>query len=138
MKPDYTTFSRLQKAIDYIYSHDLSSLPNGKFTIDDDISCNIMELETKLENSYEAHRVFIDIHYIISGEEGIDIAPVESLEVTKPYSEERDIMIGNASGERHIIRQGQFCVTMPEEAHSPGLAVTSPMKIRKAVFKVRY
>lgn len=138
MKPDFLTFSRIHKAIDYIYSHDLASFPNGKLTIDDDISLNIMEIETKCTNTFEAHRVFIDIHYIISGEEAIDIAPIESIEITEPYSEEKDILFGTGQGERHIIKQGQFCITMPEEAHSPGLAVTSPMKIRKAVFKVRY
>ena len=138
MKPDYQTFSRLHKAIDYINSHDLKTLPTGKTVIDDDIYINVMEVETKAENIYEAHRDYIDIHCMIDGEEAIAIAPVEEMEVTEDYNKENDCVIGKAKGERHIVRTGQYCITMPSEAHSPCLSVSSPKKIRKAVFKVRY
>lgn len=138
MKPDYNTFKNLHKAIDYINSHDISLLPNGKTVIDEDVYINVMDAETKRENIFEAHRKYIDIHYIISGEEAIETAPIDELEITEAYSEEKDILFGKAKGERHIIRQGQYCITMPEEAHSPALAVTEPVKIRKAVFKIRY
>ncbi len=134
---NYSTLRRLHKAIDYINSHDLKSLPLGKTVIDDDIYINVMEPETKMENIYEAHREYIDIHYMIDGEEEIAIAPVEDMEVTEEYNSENDCVLGKAEGERHTIRSGQYCITFTSEAHSPCLCVTKPMKIKKAVFKVR-
>ena len=133
----YSTLSRLHRAIDYINSHNLESLPLGKTVIDDDIYINVMETETKMENIFEAHRDYIDIHYMIDGEEEIAIAPVENMEVTEQYNSESDCVLGKAKGERHRVKSGQYCITFPSEAHSPALAVTKPMKIKKAVFKVR-
>lgn len=138
MNKDYLTFSRMHKAFDYINSHDISLLPNGKTVIDDDIYVNVMEIETKKENIFEAHRDYIDIHYMIDGEEAIAIAPVEEMKITSEYSRDNDSVLGTAEGERHIVKSGQYCITMPFEAHSPALCVTEPKKIRKAVFKVRY
>ena len=139
MKPDYSTFSRIHRAIDYINSHDIASLPNGRTVLDDDIYINVMEAETKEENIYEAHREYIDIHYIIEGEEKILTAPVEKMTVTSEYSPGSDCLIGTADfSDAHVIRKGQYCITMPEEAHSPCRSVTAPRHIRKAVFKVRY
>ena len=138
MNKDYLTFTRLHRAFDYINSHDLSLLPLGKTVIDDDIYINVMETETKMENIFEAHRDYIDIHCMIDGEEAIEIAPVEEMKVTEEYNSENDCVLGTASGERHIVKSGQYCITMPFEAHSPALAVTTPRKIRKAVFKVRF
>lgn len=136
MNPDYTTYERLQKAIDFINSGEVFDLPFGRTDLDEGIYVNVMELETRKENLFEAHKRYIDIHCILEGEEAIEIANVSSLEVTQPYSKERDIALGTAQGTRHIIRKGQYCITMPQEAHSPGLCVTNPMKIKKAVFKV--
>ncbi len=136
MNPDYTTYERLQKAIDFINSGEVFDLLFGRTDLDEGIYVNVMELETRKENLFESHKRYIDIHCILEGEEAIEIANVSSLEVTQPYSKERDIALGTAQGTRHIIRKGQYCITMPQEAHSPGLCVTNPMKIKKAVFKV--
>jgi biofilm protein TabA len=139
MKPDYSTFSRIHRAVDYLNSHDISSLPNGRTVIDDDIYINVMEADTKRENIFEAHREYIDIHYIIEGEEKILTAPVEKMTVTREYSSGSDSLLGTAyTSDEHVIRKGQYCITMPEEAHSPCRMVTAPSHIRKAVFKVRY
>lgn len=137
MELNYETLKRLHKAVDYINSHSMENLPNGRTTVDDDIYINVMEVETKKENIFEAHRDYIDIHYMISGEEAIELAPVESMVITDEYNKENDCVLGTSRGERHIIRNGEYCVTLPSEAHSPCLAVTTPQKIRKAVFKVR-
>lgn len=128
----------LHRAVDWIYSHDLSLLEEGKTVIDDDIFVTVSSFTTKETNSFEAHRRYADIHYVISGEEKIITSAVNTMLISSPYSEERDIALGDCTdGEEHIIRSGQYCVTMPEEAHSPGRCVHSPAPVKKAVFKVR-
>lgn len=138
MNPDYSTYLRLHKAIDFINSGKVFDLPFGRTDLDEDIYINVMELETKQENLFEAHKKYIDIHCILEGEEAVETADVSTLVVTQPYSEEKDIALGKAHGIRHVIQKGQYCITMPQEAHSPGLCVTEPRKIKKAVFKVRF
>lgn len=138
MNPTYSTYLRLHKAIDFINSGKVFDLPVGRTDLDEDIYINVMEFETKQENLFEAHRKYIDIHFVIEGEEAIEIANISSLDVTQPYDEEKECVLGKAHGTRHIIKKGQYCITMPQEAHSPGLCVTSPKKIKKAVFKVSF
>ncbi len=138
MNPDYSTYLRLHKAIDFINSGKVFDLPFGRTDLDEDIYINVMELETKQENLFEAHKKYIDIHCILEGEEAVETADISTLDVTQPYNQEKDIALGTAHGIRHIIQKGQYCITMPQEAHSPGLCVTEPRKIKKAVFKVRF
>ncbi len=137
MESTYRTLSNLHRAVDWLNSHDLSLLPEGRTEIGNGIFVTVSSFTTKEENVYEAHRKYADIHYILSGEEKILTAPVDTMSVTEEYDSERDIMLGECSnGEEHIIRSGQYCVTMPEEAHSPARSVASPAPVRKAVFKV--
>lgn len=137
MESTYRTLSNLHRAVDWLNSHDLTLLPEGRTEIGNGIYVTVSSFTTKEENVYEAHRKYADIHYILSGEEKILTAPVDTMSVTKEYDSGRDIMLGECSnGEEHIIRSGQYCVTMPEEAHSPARCVTSPAPVRKAVFKV--
>lgn len=137
MESTYRTLSNLHRAVDWLNSHDLTLLPEGRTEIGNGIFVTVSSFTTKEENVYEAHRKYADIHYILSGEEKILTAPVDTMSVTKEYDSGRDIMLGECSnGEEHIIRSGQYCVTMPEEAHSPARCVTSPAPVRKAVFKV--
>lgn len=52
----------------------------------------VSEYETKAENEYgyEAHKKYIDIQYLLSGEERIACLPIERLNETKAYNEEND------------------------------------------------
>lgn len=136
MKPNYETYSRIQKAVDYINSGLVNTLEEGRHEIADGVYVNVSSYLTKEKNIYEAHRKYIDIHYIIEGEERLEVANVMDMEVTEEYVEEKDYLLGRAKGESHIIKKGQYLVTMPEEAHSPSLCVDKPIMIKKAVFKI--
>jgi len=137
MESTYRTLSNLHRAVDWLNSHDMTLLPDGRTEIGNGIFVSVASFTTKESNIYEAHRKYADIHYIISGEEKILTAPVSAMSVTEEYNGERDIVLGECrEGEEHIIASGQYCITMPGEAHSPGRSVTSPAPVRKAVFKV--
>ncbi len=87
---------------------------------------------------YEDHRKYIDIQYIISGEERIDYLPdANGLSVTEPYNGDKDIAFyGCAPGTSAILRAGSFMVFFPGEVHKPSLALNQPSAVRKAVVKV--
>ncbi|HSN65255.1 MAG TPA: YhcH/YjgK/YiaL family protein, partial [Fusibacter sp.] len=84
----------LDKAIDYMLSADLNALPVGKHQIEgEDVFILIQEYETKSIDaaSFEAHRKYVDIQLILSGEEWIGYAPVQSLSSIEPYDDSKDI-----------------------------------------------
>lgn len=72
---------RYAKAVDFLKSHDLKTLENGRHEIDGmNVYANVMELETVPweEAKYESHRDYTDIQYIVEGCEVMTYAPVDT------------------------------------------------------------
>ena len=70
---------RFSKAIDFLLEYDFSNFSSGKIKIDDDnIFAILNEYQTKdsFDCKLEAHRKYIDIQHIVSGEELIGYAPL--------------------------------------------------------------
>ena len=63
----FETWERIQKAIDCIRSGKLDELAPGRHELFDGAYINVFEYQTKTEGLYEAHRKYIDIHYLIRG-----------------------------------------------------------------------
>ena len=132
----FETWERIQKAIDCIRSGKLDELAPGRHELFDGAYVNIFEYQTKTEGLLEAHRKYIDIHYLIRGCETIQIADVNEIHVEKEYDEEGDCLLGLAEGKTYLMKEGDYMVVLPEEAHLPGLAVGAPESVKKAVLKV--
>jgi biofilm protein TabA len=54
----------------------------------------------------------------------------------QPYDEEKDILFGKGTGEFVALRPGRFIVLFPQDAHMPGVSVSAPAPVRKAVVKI--
>ena len=89
------------------------------------------------EKSFEAHRKYIDIHYCISGSEGIGYADVSSLKPTTEYDEENDYFLLSGSYQKVVLRKGDFCIVFPEDAHIPMMVGDTGDRLMKAVAKVK-
>ena len=89
---------------------------------------------------FEAHRRFIDIQFILEGEEIIEHAPIERLpDVTEPYTAERDLMFFRdpAACSCTLLRAGDFAIYFPADGHKPGCqAGAAPSAVRKIVMKI--
>jgi YhcH/YjgK/YiaL family protein len=100
------------------------------------------EYKTRLpeEGRFEAHKVYADLQYVISGAEIMQFAPLDALTPATEYDPKGDISFFTA--ERDItdivVRAGEFVVYFPGEAHRPmcqrGLG---PEAVKKLVFKIR-
>ena len=132
----YEALARLHRVWDRIHTGWAADLPCGRYDLEDGIYVNVSEYTTKSGGQFEAHRRYIDVQCILSGEEKIEVAPTESLCITRDYDETADILFGDGEGESYILRPGQAIVLLPEEAHKPGLCVDAPVQVKKAVFKV--
>jgi biofilm protein TabA len=129
-----------KKAFQYLERFDTGSFITGTHEIDgQDIYAIIQEYNPKTpsEGFLEAHRKYIDIQYIVSGEELIGYAPRQHLQES-PYIDNKDFM--KLSGDYDLIhaKEGMFFIFFPDDAHMPGLQTGGRNElVRKIVVKVR-
>lgn len=114
----------------------------GTCQINPRVKAIVSEYETKEvnENGYEAHKKFIDIQYLLKGEERIACLPIERLKETVPYNEEKDAAFYSADIKLQpsylSLLPGYFAVFFPQDGHMPQLCVDKPIKVKKVVIKV--
>lgn len=87
---------------------------------------------------FEAHRKFIDVHFVLKGSERALVADLCSLENTEEYIPERDIAFYTGEGTMDItLLPGDFYITFPCDAHAPNrLSHLGDDGLIKAVIKV--
>ncbi len=84
----------------------------------------------------EAHRKFLDIQYIVEGEETVGWAPLNTLTPAGEFSGEKDVGFYEGSVEFVRITAGNCYVVFPEDAHMPGVTLTEPAPLKKMVLKL--
>ncbi len=111
----------------------------GTYQVNDTFYYMVQEYDSKPveECRFEAHKRYIDIQYVVNGEEEIDIADISNLTVEEAYDETRDVLFGSVSRyTKFVLRAGAYTILRPEDVHRPGLAVDQPSRVRKIVGKV--
>ena len=90
------------------------------------------------ERRFESHQKYIDIQYMLLGEEVMGYAPASTLVLKTPYDEAKDIAFYDTPGSysRLEVREGMFALFYPEDGHMPGCQLSGPSNVRKVVVKV--
>ncbi|MCO5950351.1 YhcH/YjgK/YiaL family protein [Mucilaginibacter flavidus] len=128
------------KAFSFLRDSDLTKLKPGKYTIDGtNVYATITEAPSKeFEGSaWESHRKYIDLQYVIKGQETIGVAPVSKATVTKPYNEAGDSANYNVQGQYYVAMPGTFFLFFPSDAHRPNIKVAGYDGVKKIVIKIR-
>lgn len=129
---------RLGKAFEYISATDFTKIAPGKYEVDGDaIFAIVQEYDTKDEAdcNLEGHFKYIDIQYIVSGEEIISVVPLTNqIPVTK--NEENDYAFYNCVASPITIRAGMFTIFFQDDLHKPCMKSGSVSKVKKVVMKV--
>jgi len=87
------------------------------------------------ESFFEAHRKFLDIHIMVEGSEGVEIAPPEALE---EFDRAEDFYAYRGRGHyKLVLSPGDFLVVFPGDAHRIKMRLDRPETVSKVVFKVR-
>jgi biofilm protein TabA len=129
---------RFAKAFEYLNSTEIATLPPGKVHLDGEILFVIIqEYTTKPEpkGKWEAHRSYIDIQYLITGTEKIGYAPLTRM-TPGEYNPAKDFLPLTGTGIYLPIHPGDFTIFFPHDAHMPGIALTDPTPVKKAVVKI--
>ena len=116
------------------------SYENGCHEIDGKrLFVNIVEYTTTTpkQRFWEAHRQYLDLHFMLSGTEQIDLNFIANME-QKAYEEKDDFL--PLDGDKNcsvILRDKDFLICFPNDAHRTAIQVNQPETIKKAIFKIQ-
>ncbi len=133
---------RWDKAFEFMKSRDLENVESKRYDIDgDNLFATVSEYTTvgEDEKHYEAHRKYIDIQYVVRGEEMIGVSPLsDTTQTFQPYDRDKDIGFYEVSPvKKYEATPETFFIFFPSDAHEPGLDPGERGQVKKLVIKVR-
>lgn len=134
-------FPSFAKITGFLQSNNPETLAPGNYEIDGErLFVSIQQYETDAANKrpWECHRKYLDLQYVISGEEYIYVAPLGALTDCSPYDEQGDCILSNCDcpASALLLRAGDCVLLSPEEAHKPKCCVADRSNVKKAVIKI--
>lgn len=87
------------------------------------------------EGLWEAHRKYLDIHYIIEGEEIVYISHIDSMRASNDYQDDYQLFEGEKTHEV-FLQKGDFLILYPHEVHKTAIKKNMLSGVQKYVFKV--
>jgi len=114
---------------------------SGRHEGEKGVFCNVgtNSLKDSENAGFEAHRRYADIQYIVKGAERIDYLNISDVIDWTEYNPDSDIHFGKNpkfAPNTVILREGEFAVFFPEDAHAPGIRTESSSEAKKIVIKV--
>ena len=137
----YKKYSNVHKDFDLVFNYlkKTDNPPLGRVDLSDTVwlttsTSSAFEAKTK---PFEAHKNYIDIHYVVSGKETFGYSNIDSLISIQEYNELDDYELLEGEISTIILNEGDFCIVFPEDAHIPCMQKLSQHLIR-VVAKIRY
>ena len=135
----YPLCSRLRTAFEWLDRTDVSALAVGRHEIDgNDIFVNVSELELRPRSAaaLEVHNEYIDIQVVFGSQEEFGWSPRSAVGSPRAeFDNEKDIQFFDDVPQTfYTVREGEFTILTPEDAHAPMLGTGH---VRKLIFKVR-
>lgn len=130
---------RLSVGLEYIANTDFSALELGKYEIEGDAIFAILQAyDSKEEQNckLEAHKKYIDIQFLVEGQEYIGVEPLMNQEILEDKLESNDVVFYKGTAPKMKLDSGSFMVFFPTDVHAPGIKVATSEKVVKVVVKV--
>lgn len=135
---------RLTKALAHLTETDFTQLEVGSYELEGkDIFVIVNDYETKPKEvePFEVHQEYIDVQFVVSGEEEFGYLPLADQTPSRPYFAKHDYAEfdyeSNKDDAAFIpFKAGMFAIFFPQDMHMPGTSAT-PNKVRKVVIKVK-
>ena len=135
----YSLNPRLKVAFDWLRETDVKILAPGRHAIQgDEVFVNVMELDLKprYEALLEVHDKYVDIQVLVSGgkEEFGWLERKDCKRAKAEFDVEKDVQFYTDEPQTYYtLREGQFTILYPEDAHAPMLGEGHAKKL---IFKV--
>lgn len=136
-------FPAMKKALEFLAQADAAALEVGRVEIDGQAVYALVQaydtLPAAAEVKAEGHQQYIDIQYIVSGEEGMGWLHTREVKAPGAYNPDKDVWnVVLPAAEMSLVRvaAGQAAIFYPEDTHAPKLSVNGPTAVKKIVVKV--
>ena len=135
--------ARVDRVLEEVQKYTAENYPTERAVLDgENLFLNFANYIThpKSEALAEAHRQYIDVMYMVEGEELIYVKPTDKLQnITKEYDPSIEALLANLDEDAIPVRlqAGSFVVLFPQDAHSPACCVDAPATVKKIIGKVR-
>lgn len=127
-------------AFDYLQKTDLNQLAPGRYEIQGkEVYAIVQEYPARKRDQgrWEAHRNYVDLQLIVSGEEVMGFANLADLRSLSDYDAAKDVEHLEGEGIFFNVPQGFFTIFGTRDAHMPCLEPGRPANVRKVVLKIR-
>ena len=128
------------QAFHFLKTANLKELPLGKQELEGEHVFVIVQQyfgKAKPDALYESHKKYIDIQYVIEGEEIMGLTTLDKVTAKEPYNEGKDIAFYDFDGGDYLKATPEnFFLFFPEDAHRPSIAVSDSIRIKKIVVKI--
>ena len=128
------------QAFHFLKTANLQELPLGKQELEGEhLFVNVQEYygKSKPDALYESHKKYIDIQYVIEGEEIIGLTTLDKVTVKEPYNEGNDIAFYDFEGGDYLKATPEnFFLFFPEDAHRPSITTGDSILVKKIVVKI--
>ena len=133
----YEKLSALFK-IAFDFLREYKGMEIGKYQLKDGVFVLVQAYNSKDEKDckWETHRKYIDIQYVLKGEETIAVANYNDLKCTVLYDSEKDISFYEGVGNEIRLTDSEFLILYPWDAHKPQIG--NGKSVNKIVVKVPY
>lgn len=116
-------------------------MKDGKYVIDGDkLYVSVTTYNTRLhaDGVMEAHRKYIDVQMLLTGEEDVYVSGIDALIPDIAYDAERDVEFFRGGGDKKIaLDPGHFLLLYPEDAHMPCISRDNALSpVKKVVVKI--
>lgn len=131
-----------QLAFDFLLSLPHDAKEKKYPLLGDDLFAIVMRYQTCSPETaeIEAHRKYLDIQAVITGEEGIGWGQADTLEIDRPYDVTKDAELYKHPKQSLLqvdLLPGDFMALFPHDAHMPSLMTQGiPVFTKKVVVKV--
>ena len=131
----------IQSKLMLLQTFDSSDYPVGRHDINENLFFFLNRYETKDEKNcvWEAHRKYLDIHYILEGQENIAIDHIKRQIIQKDYDADIDAIFLEGMVHTHVtMSPGDVMICFPEDSHKVGIRTEERQMVKKIVLKVKY
>jgi biofilm protein TabA len=132
----------IRRGMNFIFQNDIETIEPGKYLIEGELLFALVQETTTTGlqmQKPESHQKYMDIQYLVKGEEKIGVAKLSpSQQVMEDYFETKDITFyGELHNEIELnLYPGDYAVFFPADIHRPCCTVKHDQKIRKVVIKI--
>ena len=136
---NYEGLGRVYTALKFLAETDFTKMELGRYELQgDDIFYMVQRYETDPDKTIvEAHKKYIDIQFMVDGEEIIGVAPICCEKTETEARPENDVWFYECKTEPLTLIKNSFMVLYPNDLHCPGVAVDGARECHKVVVKVK-